>query len=87
MDFNLADLKPEIIIQGGAVIVALVLAWSNRAQSKSLSTILGNHLKHIEEKQGEDIESRIKLAGAIQVLNNNIQFHMIQRDNQKDKVN
>ena len=85
MDSLLTQLKPEILIQGGAVVVAIILAFTNRSQSKSLSTILGNHLKHIEEKQDEDIQSRVRLAEAVGILNNNIQFHLVRKDNEDVK--
>ena len=84
MESLLTQIKPEIIIQGGAVVVALVLAWTNRSQAKSLATILGNHLKHIEGRQDDDIESRIKLAEAVSVLNNNIQFHLVRKDKEEE---
>lgn len=74
--FDITHLKPEIIIQGGAVLVALYALWNNRRMSSDQGIILKNHMKHHEDKDDEDIGSRNRLASAIQKLTDKIeQFH------------
>lgn len=73
--FDLTNIKPEIIIQGGAVLVALYALWNNRRMTSDQSTLLRNHLKHHEDKDDEDISSRNRLASAIQKLTDKIDYH------------
>lgn len=73
----LKDINPSIIIEGGAVVVALFALFGWWKQSAAISTILKNHLKHIEANQDEDVKSRVNLGQALQELTDTIrEFHL-----------
>ena len=70
--FDLSNIKPELLIQGGGILVALYALWNMRKLTNDQSSILKNHLKHHEDKDEEEIDSRNRLASAIQRLTDKI---------------
>ena len=61
----ISTIKPEIFIQGGAVLVALYLIYSHILKDKSFIKLISNHLEHEQE-------SRDKLTKALEQLSNKI---------------
>ena len=65
---TLSQLKPEIFIQGGAVLVALYLIYSHILKDRNLMKLLTNHFEHDLEQRNKDNDSRDKLSMTLQKL-------------------
>lgn len=61
----LSTIKPEVFVQGGSVLVALYLIWSQRQKDREWNKVLNNHLDHEQE-------SRDRLTKALEKLTNKI---------------
>ena len=64
----LSTIKPEISIQGGAVLVSLYLIYSHMIKDKQLMKLMSNHLEHDIEQREKDNKSRNKLTATLQSL-------------------
>lgn len=79
----LSTINPMLVIQGGAVLVALYLVYShilkdraNAKKDEAIMKVMSNHLEHDFEQREKDNESRDLLSKTLQklvdVINNKI---------------
>lgn len=64
----LSQLKPEVIVTGGATLVSFYLIYSHIIKDRNIMKIMSNHLEHDLEQREKDNESRDLLSKTLQKL-------------------
>ena len=64
----LSTIKPEVFIQGGAVLVAMYLIYSHILKDKQLMKLMTNHFDYDLDQREKDNASRDKNTKTLQML-------------------